>query len=283
MPGIIWLASYPKSGNTWLRAFIATYMKNPTVPLPINELRYHAFGDGFLSHYEKATGRKAEELSEDDLRRYRPQMHRFLGSHPTDTVFVKTHNLLGDESGVPLITPDITAGAIYVVRNPLDVVESFANHYSLTCEETVEILCAENYVLPGIEGLKTHDFVGSWSQHVESWIKGPGLRLHAMRYEDMLAKPGPTFRNLVKFLQLPIEPPRVRKAIKFTSFDELKKQENYTNFSEAPPVEGKTFFRKGQVGGWRDTLTDDQVARIVDTHRDYMQKFGYLNKKGEPV
>jgi len=283
MPGIIWLASYPKSGNTWLRAFIATYMRDPAEPIPINDLRYYAFGDGFLDMYEKVSGRDPTSFTNEDIRIWRPRVHRYIGSHPTDTVFVKTHNMVGLDGDQPLITPDVTAGAIYAVRNPLDIVDSYAHHFAISQEEAVVDICTHDKVLPGTEGKKLADYVGSWTQNVRTWTQAPGLKCHVMRYEDMVARPGPTFRGLVKFLELPIIPKRVQKAIRFTSLDVLAKQEDTERFNEARPDARSKFFRKGRVGGWREILTEDQVARIVETHREYMQRFGYLDKKGRPV
>jgi hypothetical protein len=283
MPGIIWLASYPKSGNTWLRAFIANYFKNPDRPLPINELHKFAFGDGFLVHYERVSGRPKEELGEEELRALRPQVHRYWASYPNETAFVKTHNMVGDEGGVPIITPQATAGAVYVVRNPLDVVVSYAHHYMVPLDEAVDDLCERYKVIPGEDGKKIPDFIGDWSQHVRSWTEAPGLKPHTMRYEDMLKKPGPTFRALVKFLGVPLTTNRLRKAIKFTSFEEMAKQEQRDSFNEARPDGAARFFRKGQTGQWRESLNDEQVRRMVDAHRETMQRFGYLDKSGEPV
>ena len=72
MPGILWLASYPKSGNTWLRAYLANLFRNPPRPIPINELPNHAFGDNFLVHYEQFSGRKADDLTAEQIRNLRP-------------------------------------------------------------------------------------------------------------------------------------------------------------------------------------------------------------------
>jgi len=284
MAGIVWLASYPKSGNTWLRAFIHTYMFDPERPLSINELRDYTFGDGFLDQYAKVAGKPIAELGEDEIRALRPKVHMWLASHPTDTVFVKTHNVIGNEGGVPIITPDATAGAIYVVRNPLDIVDSYAHHYRLTLDEAVDHLCTAGKVLPGVAGRKLPDYLGSWRENVRAWTTAPGLQRHVMRYEDMLAKPGPTFRGVVKFLGLPIIAKRVRKAIEFTSFREMAGQEEREGgFHELGPKADHSFFRRGRAGAWRHLLNDDQVRRIVEANHDVMAEHGYLDKHGNPI
>jgi len=283
MPGIVWLASYPKSGNTWVRAFLATYLRNPDSPIPINEFRYYAFGDGFLHLFEKLSGQDPRNFTKQDIRYWRPRVHRYIASHPTDNVFVKTHNMAGLDGDQPLITPDVTVAGVYIVRNPLDIVDSYAHHFDVSHEEAVHDLCTHDKVLPGTEGVKLPDYVGSWTQNVRTWVDAEGLKRHVMRYEDMSAKPGPTFRGLVKFLDLPIIPKRVQKAIRFTSLDELARQEDQEHFNEARPDAKSKFFRKGQVGAWREILNNDQVERIVATHHTYMRRFGYLDKHGRPV
>ena len=124
MPGIIWLASYPKSGNTWLRAFLANYLANAVRPVPINDLPNFILGDNLLLHYEQFTNRKAEDLSDEDFTRLRPRIHEWFARSRREDVFVKTHNAVSKVHGVPLITPSVTAGAIYVIRNPMDVAVS---------------------------------------------------------------------------------------------------------------------------------------------------------------
>ncbi len=128
MAGICWLASYPKSGSTWVRAFLANLFCGPELtekPVPINDLSKFCIADDFYGDYELSAGSKADQLSEKDLLRLRPQVHeRFAASE--QTVFVKSHNAAIARNGVPLITPSVTAGAIYVARNPLDVAVSYA-------------------------------------------------------------------------------------------------------------------------------------------------------------
>ena len=282
MPGIIWLASYPKSGNTWLRAFLANYFLNPSEPLPVNDLYKFCYGDGFLFLYEEAAGKPKEELTEDELRQLRPQMHRFIADAGPADKFVKTHNYIGEEGGIPLITPEVTAGAVYVVRNPLDVAISVAHHYQVDFDRAIEILNTPHRVLYGDPDLQLPDIVGTWTQHVRSWTEAPGLNPHVIRYEDMQAKPGPTFRALAKFLGVPVEPKRLRRAVRFASFDSLAGQEQTLGFNEARPDGAVRFFRRGQSGQWREYLTQDQTDRVIATHSDTMRRFGYLDKKHNP-
>jgi hypothetical protein len=282
VPGIIWLASYPKSGNTWLRAFLANYVTNALRPVPINDLPKHVLGDNLILHYEQFTGKKAADLAEETFNTLRPRLHEwFARSRPQD-VFVKTHNMVWKIDGVPLITPSATAGAVYVVRNPLDVAVSFAHHYQVSYGRAVESLCADDYTLPSSSGLLPQ-LLGSWSHHVRSWTEAPGLTLHLMRYEDMLGKPIKAFGRLIRFLGLPKDQDRLKRAIRFSSFRELSDQERRTRFVESRPDGKSSFFRAGQSGIWRKVLTETQVENLIAKHRDIMVKMGYLSPSGNPT
>jgi hypothetical protein len=282
MWGIIWLASYPKSGNTWLRAFLANYMKNQESPLPINELVGYALGDGFLIHYERLTGRKAEELTPEEINALRPKVHEWFATSKGQTVFVKTHNFVGSVDDAPLITPSATAGAVYVVRNPLDVAVSYAHHFRTTMDQAVDALCRENHIVEG--GARVlPQYLGSWWQHVRSWTEAPGLRPHVMRYEDMLTSPQSAFGALAAFLKWPPEPARLERAIDFSAFKELSGQEQSGSFEELPAGATAAFFRQGRAGIWREALSDAQVERMVAANGAVMRRFGYLSAAGEPA
>ncbi len=108
------------------------------------------------------------------------------------------------------------------------------------------------------------------------------MRLHVMRYEDMSAKPFKAFSALSKFLGLPKEPERAKKAIKFSAFRELKSLEDKGGFLEARPDGKAKFFRAGKTGGWRQALSETQVAQLIEAHREVLREFGYLSGSGEP-
>lgn len=276
MPGgILWLASYPKSGNTWLRAYLANLFRNPKRALPINELPNYALGDNFLIHYEQFTGRRADQIAPEELTRLRPKVHEWFAHSRPDTVLVKTHNACALADGVPLITPSATAGAIYVVRNPLDVAVSFASHYRVSLDRAVEILCDPKHILPPSAG-QIEQVLLDWSSHVRSWTEAPDMRLHVMRYEDLLARPYKTFAALSQFLGLAEERERILRAIRFSSFRELKRQEETAGFVEANPDGQNRFFRTGEAGSWRQALSEAHVRHLVEAHGEVMSAFGYL-------
>lgn len=281
MAGILWLSSYPKSGNTWLRAYLANLFRNPARPIPIDDLPNHVLGDNFLIHYEQFTGKTAADLGPEEIAALRPRVHQWFAHSGADTVLVKTHQACVLADGRPLITPAATAGAVYVIRNPFDIAPSFADHYQVPIQRAVDLLCDDGYFLPAIPG-QLEQVLMSWSSHVKSWTRAPDMRLCVMRYEDMLAKPFKTFSALSGFLGLPVEPERVKKAIRFSAFRELRSQEDQTGFVEARPDGKAKFFRAGTAGGGRSALDKAQIAQLIEAHRETLLEFGYLTETGEP-
>lgn len=281
MPGILWMASYPKSGNTWLRAFLANYLKNPSTPMPIDELPQFILGDGVAAPFEKIAGRPVDDMTIEEIQALRPKVHEMFAWSSSDTVFVKTHNAITVFNGIPTITPDATAGAFYVIRNPLDLAVSYAHHYGISYDRAIDAMGSDDSVVMP-HGNQVHQYIGSWSAHVQGWTQAPGLKRHVIRYEDMTFKPDKTWRAVIKFLDLPLEVPRLKKAIKFSSFKVLAKQEKEDGFIEAVPIDNRVFFRKGKTGVWRKELTAEQVKQLIDDHGEVMAEHGYLNDKGQP-
>ena len=192
--------------------------------------------------------------------------------HP-NPVMVKTHSVLADHFGTPLITPDATAGAIYVVRNPLDIAASLASHMGFTIEGASTFMCREAALLSDSERFIRVP-LRSWSTHVKSWTVRPHPSLLVLRYEDMAGAPEETFGKVARFLNLERSPEQIRKAIDFTSFDRLKAEEEETGFRESSKL-GDSFFRKGKVGTWREELTLEQAQRIARYNAEQMRRFGY--------
>jgi hypothetical protein len=281
MGGICWLASYPKSGNTWVRLFLANLFANLPEPVNINTLKNFTFGDNRGDLYETVAGRPLDSLSQDDVNRLRPQVHRLIAGARPETIFVKTHQAVGLVDGVATISPEVTQGAVYIIRNPLDTAVSYANHVSAPLEEAVRQMADPANRLAGGR-ISTFSMLTSWSNHVLSWVEAPGLTPHVMRYEDMIAKPHKAFGAFCRFLGLPVTRERLDKAIRFSSFDTLQDQEARLGFRERPPTSGR-FFRKGQVGAWREDLPDALARQVIADHDAVMRRFGYLKADGSPV
>lgn len=274
MGGIIWLASYPKSGNTWTRAFLGNLFLNPPQPLDVNRLDAFCLGESGRKYYEPHAPRPLEAMSLEEIVRLRPRVHRDLTRASPDSVFVKTHNFLGTWFGHPIHTMEVTAGAIYVVRNPLDVVISMTHHFGLTIDQAIDMM---NNPLADTELSDKHvpQLINTWSTHVKSWAAEERPGLHIMRYEDMLEKPVKAFGRLARFLGLNPPKERLQKAIRYSSFKVLKEQEKARGFKERSAY-ADAFFREGRRDQWRKLLTEDQVRRIVRDHGEQMARFGYI-------
>jgi len=279
MPGIIWLASYPKSGNTWLRAFLANYLSNTERAVAINDLPQHILGDNMRQHYLQFSGLKDEALDAEAIKRLRAKVHLWLANSRAHDVFVKTHNAVALADGVPLITPAATAGAIYVLRNPFDVAVSYAHHYQIPLERAVENLCRQDLRLPEQGGV-LEQYLGDWGQHVRSWTKAPGMTRLVLRYEDMARAPLKAFGQVTSFLGLPKDMPRLKRAVRFSSFKELSRQESRERFVESRPDGKSRFFREGRSGAWREAMRDEDRDRLVERFGDLLLEHGYLAAEG---
>ncbi|MSP82255.1 MAG: sulfotransferase domain-containing protein [Alphaproteobacteria bacterium] len=280
MGKLIWVASYPKSGNTWLRVFINNLLRNPDQPIDINNIALLTIVDSLAEWYRRVGVPDPQKLSFEEVAKLRPKVHRLLTTHQPDNVFVKTHSALMTDFGVPAITPEVTAGAVYVVRNPLDVVLSYSHHLAKPIDVVIEHMATKN-----VHTGNSRDWVaeaqGSWTDNVESWTAKKQKGIHVLRYEDMTAEPVKSFKGVARFLGL--DPPRARleKAICMSSFKVLQDQERRHGFVEKHP-EAPTFFRAGKVGQWREVLTPEQVARIITDHHVQMERFGYC-RNGTPT
>jgi hypothetical protein len=279
MGKILWLASYPKSGNTWLRVFLHNLFRDPNEPYDINKLNEFCSADYVAVWYQQHLRKPPEQMTPEEVAALRPKVHEALTRVHADTVFVKTHNALVMSHGTEMITMAHTAGAIYVVRNPLDVAISYSHHYGLDLDTAIEALNLPGNTTPN-EGAHVYQIYGSWSENVKSWTATPHPALHVMRYEDMSERPVETFGAAAAFLGLRPSRERLQRALQNSSFEELQKQERSHGFDERSEKTVQ-FFRQGTTGQWRDVLTPAQVERIAGAHEEQMRRFGYWPAKAE--
>ncbi|MAI12798.1 MAG: sulfotransferase [Rhodospirillaceae bacterium] len=276
--GIIWLASYPKSGNTWLRIFLENLFRNTQSPADINDLSVVKFSDNSFSLYETVSGKSLRNENDSNIHKLRNQVQKYMGSH-SETVFAKTHNAVMNFENSPLIWLEHLAGGVYVIRNPLDMLISFSDHYNLTIDDTIEAISSPYHRINSTEkGI--FQILGGWSNHYYSWFSVENLSPLCLRYEDMIQNPVKSFGKLTKFLGLPKDTPRLKRAIRNSSFQVVSQQETRSGFAEQSRA-GHKFFRQGKVGSYRRVLSGDQIAKVIDNHGELMVEIGYLDKNGK--
>lgn len=282
MKNIIWLASYPKSGNTWFRVFLSNLQEDSSEPADINRLDKTPIASA-RDVFDEITGIASADLTHAEIDSLRPDVYRFLAEEHKETIFLKIHDAYTYlKDGNPLVPPEVTRGVIYFIRNPLDIAVSFANHSGIDFNKAIMQMNDDTFCFCDATGKlegQLRQRLLSWSGHVRSWTEAPELNIHLIRYEDMKQYPLETFTDAVRFAGLECTGAQIERALKFSNFEEMQRQERESGFREKSP-RGGAFFYKGQSGVWRDTLNKDQVQNIIENHKDVMGLFGYLDIGG---
>ena len=273
LPQILWLASFPKSGNTWVRIFLHNYLWGLSEPQDINDLGLIS-GDSDLRWWRSLTNNPTQ-LKSADVLRLRPQVQAMLAASDQGDIIAKTHFPVYDSKNRMMFDLAVGAGAIYILRNPLDVCLSLAKFWDSSLDRTIAFMAAEDFHGNDKED-GVWEFYGNWSRHVESWTKTGESSILVLRYEDLLQDSLANFGRLAGFLDgRNPDPTRLANAVNFSSFDRLKRAEDAAGFKEQG-AEGRPFFRKGQAGEGAKVLTKTQIDWVVRDHGEVMQKFGYL-------
>jgi hypothetical protein len=267
---IWWLASYPKSGNTWLRLFLSAYRNGGEVN--INRPLDAAMDDIQDYFYQSVSPVALADLSDEHLSLLRPTALLSLCAIAPESkpLLVKTHTARCAVDGIDTIPISLTHGAVYLIRDPRDVAVSYAAHRGVSIDELIKQMQSPTAV--GRRDRLYHVLSG-WSEHVKSWVADSRYPVLAVRYEDLCEKPEYCFKQILTFLRHEIDNTRLQQAVDATRFDVLQAQEQASGFREA--TKHGAFFRSGQPGNWREALTQAQAAQITETHGAMMREFGY--------
>jgi hypothetical protein len=283
--GIYWLASYPKSGNTWFRAFIANLQRGQQAEVDINALDTGeiASSRGWL---DELLGFDSADLRADEIERLRPEVYRWsMAKEATGLGYHKIHDAyLRLENGEPMVSREATRGALYILRNPLDVSISAAHHWGCSVNEAIHRMGQSDFEIAKNKRsmqMQVGQRLLSWSQHVLSWVDAQDLNCCVIRYEDMLNDSLTSFTMASQFLELDADEAAIQRAIAQSSFEKLAAQEQEKGFRERS-AKAERFFRSGKAGSWRATLSAEQVEKIVQDHSDVMRRFGYIDADGSP-
>ncbi|QDX25125.1 sulfotransferase domain-containing protein [Sphingomonas suaedae] len=269
---IYWLASYPRSGNTWCRAVLSNLML-PAAGESADIRRLAApptaiSRDAFDTEFDCSSS----EMTIDEVDRLRPDLYLRLAAAAREPLVIKLHCAYRTASdGRPIFPHAATAGVALIVRNPLDVALSLAPFLSMTLDEAIDWMEREDAELSRQHIGSTPALpqrIGSWSGHIASWLDASRMRLHLVRYEDLQADPVAAFGALANFLGLDAGPDRIRDAVERSRFDHLQAQE-LRHSGDA------RYFRRGQVGEWRDALSAERRERLIAAHGPMMRRLGY--------
>jgi len=240
-----------------------------------NDLRGFDLDDLSPGNYQPHLRKPTSELTTTELLLVRPAVLLELCHLAQNRrVFLKTHNAFAVIDDIPLIPPVLTEGAVYMVRDPRDVVLSYAAHSGRSTEEMIAVLNKDTSFAGNDRG--TWHALFTWSMHVTSWLDNPTFPRHCVRYEDLLARPEEVLEGVVNHLGWDLDTDRVCRAVQATTFDKLQQHEAQNGFREKHQRSTDQFFREGKAGGWKGRLTRAEAQSIEDQHGEVMGRLGYL-------
>jgi len=277
---IIWIASYPKSGNTWVRSFIIAYYFCENGIFDIDKL--NLIQDYPNKQFFEETVKKGE-------------IHKHWDSSQKNICnekkvkFLKTHNSLITAFGNDFTKPEYSLGVIHVIRDPRNIITSLKNHYDFeTYERALKFMQDENKILEDYPHLKNYaktNIINSWRINYQSWMSNKNFRRLTIRYEDMIENPKQTFEKLVVFINTlmrfkdKIDPKKLSNALETTNFKSLQDIENQGKFSEnvysLKDNRKIKFFYQGPENDWKKNLDENMIKKMNEYYRNDLKFFRY--------
>ncbi|HYH21259.1 MAG TPA: sulfotransferase domain-containing protein [Azospirillum sp.] len=273
MSGYYWIASYPKSGNTWMR--LALWALRHGKAVDFTEFAGWATVSGLRSVFDEVLGVESSDLTAAEIEALRPRVFEAVAEDAPEPMLRKVHEpWILTPAGEPLFPPAVTLGAVYLVRDPRDVAVALSYHQGVTLDKAISFMASPPRERGAVQRQLDYHWV-SWQRHVESWLDAPGIRVLPVRYEDMVADMRAVLSDVAGFLGWDPSSAAIAAAVEATAFERLRAEEEKQGFGEKP-AHMERFFRRGRAGGWRSVLTPEQAARIQHDHGAAMLRVGYL-------
>jgi len=282
---IIWLASYPKSGNTYVRAFLSAYYFSENGQFDFSQITNI---DQFP--HEKFLKKKINSISEAS-EQWIPTQREI--NKDKKIKFFKTHSFLGNYQGNEFTSPETTLGAVYIIRDPRNVLTSLKNHYSFDDDKALKMITDKTRSLMSNNGSHASlTFISSWAENYMSWLRNNQFRRLFVKYEDLTTHKYETFRDIIVFTNTlmnrieGVDKSKLQKAIETTNFNVLKQKEisetfdgsesSFKNWRKFHSENKNLFFNLGPENNWKKNLKTKISNEIEICFEKEMKKLGYL-------
>ena len=279
---IIWLSSYPKSGNTWLRSLLASYYFSKEGDFNFNLLKnidqFPSYD--YFKNYDKTF------INPTDTAEFWIEEQKKINSN-NKVKFFKTHNALCKINNYSFTDSKNTLAAIYIIRDPRNVITSLANHYEIDADQAFEFMTTEQ---KAITQKKENSYVGfvalfSWIFHQESWTNNKLFPTLIIRYEDLQNETFLTLKKVIDFIEKQINSKnsfnrdKAKKSIQSCDFEKLKKLEINEGFNESPISKKDNsrinFFKLGKDNNYKKLLNKDLITKMDLKFKDEIKKYNY--------
>ena len=274
---IIWLASYPKSGNTFVRSLLSSYFFSEEGYFDFNYLKsIKQFPSKQLFKKIGITTNNEDEI----LKNYNHAQEYINKRAPL--ILLKTHSSLFEINKTKFTNLDNSLGVIYIVRDPRNVVTSFSNHFNLDINESAKRIIS-NSVLGESTNEKVITYVLSWKYHYESWkLFKKEKKYLLVEYEKLIKNPREILTKMLNFIfrlsnnNSKIDYKKIDNVISSTTFEKLKDLEKKDNFDEKPKSMKSSFFKLGEKNKWQNLLDQDVEKMITNEFKKEMKELGYM-------
>ena len=280
---IIWLASYPKSGNTWVRSFLNSLLFSENNELNLNNILIDQFPN--RRHFRGLV---------NDLDNFNEISKNWITAQEKINIdkkikFFKTHNVLGSINNHKFTNKENTIGGICIVRDPRNILTSIQNHYELNKDDALKFMINEKKFIHDHSlqnDYSDFQFISSWEKNYQSWMQQKIFPVKTVKYEDLNKKTFETFKEIVEFIEKIIrskknfDTTKAKNSIHSTTFSKMKNIEKKSGFVESVLSKNNQkkipFFNLGPKNDWKNIFNNDYKKKLESTFESGLKDLNYI-------